>query len=78
MKILIFRGLIKANQAPKKSDEISENKLSMKQREYIELNKKIEEKNKEFNKSNKNINKAKTIKETIFLKPDDRGAEVNI
>ena len=80
MFLISSRGLIKANQAPKKAEEKEDKTLPMKLRECMELNKKIKEKSKELNKK-KNISKKKrkekAFNEAVYTKADDRGAEVN-
>jgi hypothetical protein len=61
--LLNERGLIRANQAPKTSDD---NKIPMKLREYLELNEKIKD----------TLSKKKTVNEVLNKKPDERGADV--
>ena len=77
----MLRGLIKANQAPKKFEEKEDKKIPMKLRECMELNKKIKEKNKVFNAQkslSKKKRKEKAFNEAAYTKADDRGAEVCI
>lgn len=77
-KLFIDKRLIYANQSVGKDED--EQKIPVKMREYLELNKKLKEK-RETIKKEKGVNKLKKNKEIAFVyssKPDDRGAEVAV
>lgn len=68
--------MIRANQAPKTTDD---NKIPMKLREYLELNEKLKDTNKKFSKKNKKSDskaKKNALSEVLNKKPDERGANV--
>ena len=78
MFLFNYRRLIYANQKPFDNDA-DEQKIPVKMREYLELNKKLKEKRQSIKKT-LGAKKLKN-KEIAFVydtKPDDKGAETNI
>lgn len=77
-KLLIDKGLIRANQPPKANDD--DEKIPMKLREYFELNERLKQKKRDTKENPKNKKEKKRLDRKllheIINKPDDRGAEV--